>query len=280
MSLPAMNPSVYDGMEDKYDAYDVAEDEIKTTTTTTTMSTTTILGLGSLLSERSSRVTFPDLINFRLGRVPNYRRIFGHPASIFFQRGLANIDTMEYSSLCAEYCEGHPGFVCSIFEVPAGPNTTIMSSGGVPSQDFLEREEEFDIVQVPYVDFNTKDKSDSVLGGEASTTATSSKGILCTRFTDDGYIKRWGEERFVERYKKYGINTIWGYQYDSGLRPCQVYLRHCYLAAKKMGDECFDSFLDETVLVDRKTTVREYVSQYPHVIEALPPPGFEERYSG
>jgi hypothetical protein len=44
-----------------------------------------ILGFGSLLSERSSRMTFPKLENFRLGRVPNFRRVFGHPASIFFQ---------------------------------------------------------------------------------------------------------------------------------------------------------------------------------------------------
>merc|ERR1719491_669033 len=65
--------------------------------------TVTILGLGSLLSERSSRTTFPDLTNFRLGRVSNkYRRVFGHPASIFFQRGLANKHTKEFSSLSAE----------------------------------------------------------------------------------------------------------------------------------------------------------------------------------
>ena len=36
---------------------------------------TTILGFGSLLSEQSSRLTFPDLENFRLVRVPNYRRL-------------------------------------------------------------------------------------------------------------------------------------------------------------------------------------------------------------
>merc|ERR1719491_2890157 len=65
--------------------------------------TVTILGLGSLLSERSSRTTFPELTNFRLGRVSNkYRRVFGHPASIFFQRGLANKHTQEFSSLSAE----------------------------------------------------------------------------------------------------------------------------------------------------------------------------------
>ena len=52
------------------------------------MAKTTILGFGSLLSEQSSRLTFPDLENFRLVRVPNYRRLMQHPASIFFQRGM------------------------------------------------------------------------------------------------------------------------------------------------------------------------------------------------
>ena len=54
------------------------------------MAKTTILGFGSLLSEQSSRLTFPDLENFRLVRVPNYRRLMQHPASIFFQRGIAD----------------------------------------------------------------------------------------------------------------------------------------------------------------------------------------------
>ena len=59
----------------------------------------TIVGFGSLLSERSSRMTFPDLQNFRLGRVPNYRRAFSHPASNFFQRGISNMKKLEMSSL-------------------------------------------------------------------------------------------------------------------------------------------------------------------------------------
>ena len=46
----------------------------------------TILGFGSLLSEKSAQLTFPTLKNFRLGRVPNHRRVFAHPASIFFKR--------------------------------------------------------------------------------------------------------------------------------------------------------------------------------------------------
>jgi hypothetical protein len=220
----------------------------------------TILGFGSLLSERSSRMTFPDLVNFRIGRVPNYRRVFGHPTSIFFQRGIANLTTLEMSSLSAEYAEGHPGFVCSVFEVP---NTGMMEDG-VPSQAFLEREEEFAIVTVPYVEDDR----------------TISEGILCTASTDEEYVKRWGEERFEKHYRQYGISTIWGYAQNSGLRPCPIYLRHCVLASKAMGPECHESFLDDTFLVDRMTTLREYLKQNPQVMTTEPPPDLAVRYSG
>ncbi|KAG7364978.1 hypothetical protein IV203_038181 [Nitzschia inconspicua] len=135
----------------------------------------TILGFGSLLSERSSRMTFPELQNFRLGRVPNYRRVFGHPASIFFQRGIANLETKEISSLSAEPCPGHAGFVCSVFEVP---NSDMMSENGVPSLAFLEREEEFNILP------------DVVYHGLDSPDATGT-GILCTSSDDETYLSRW-----------------------------------------------------------------------------------------
>jgi hypothetical protein len=41
----------------------------------------TILGFGSLMSVKSARLTFPDLENFCLGRVPDHRRVFAHPAN-------------------------------------------------------------------------------------------------------------------------------------------------------------------------------------------------------
>jgi len=249
--------------------------------------TVTILGLGSLLSERSSRTTFPDLTNFRLGRISNrYRRVFGHPASIFFQRGLADQETKEFSSLSAEdfvpddtNVGYQGGFVCSVFEVPREQvYKDVEGSDGIisskPTGAFLEREEEFDIVEVPFVEFSDCDGRNTVF-------EDAKKGTLCTRYTDEGFVERWGKERFDENYGKYGIQTIWGWQRNSGLRPCRVYLRHFYLAAQSMGQECFDSFLDETFMVDRTTTIREYINQHPGLIEnTLPPPGFEQRYSG
>mmetsp|Transcript_35391 Transcript_35391/g.85650 ORF Transcript_35391/g.85650 Transcript_35391/m.85650 type:complete len:272 (-) Transcript_35391:1672-2487(-) len=262
-------------------------------------STITILGLGSLLSERSSRTTFPNLQNFRLGRVQGYRRVFGHPASIFFQRGLANIETKEYSSLSAEpvtdsddggdsSSSSAVGFVCSVFEVPRDEIMTVATNDGdsggsggensenseIPSQAFLEREEEFNIIQVPYTELDAK------FAGSEDNSSQNNLGVLCTRSTDEAYVERWGLQRFNKHYKQYGIDTIWNFSTDSQLKPCQVYLRHCYLAAEKLGPACFNSFLDETFLVDRSTTVRQYVSENPHVLETLPPPGFEERYSG
>ena len=76
----------------------------------------TIVGLGSLLSERSSRTTFPNLENFRLGRVHGYRRVFAHSAAIFVERGIADLESLQFCSLSAEPCEG-ASFVCTVFEV-------------------------------------------------------------------------------------------------------------------------------------------------------------------
>lgn len=232
-----------------------------------------ILGFGSLLSESSSRLTFPMLKNFRLGRVKNYRRVFAHPASIFFQRGLANFETLEMSSLSAEPCEGAT-FVCSVFEVPSDclgvckENTDGDSLPFSLNNQFREREEEFNIVFVPYEELDDKKEH------------MQKSGVLCTRSTDEAYLAMWGKHRFEENYGKYGIRTIWGYDANSGLRPCSVYLRHCVLAAKRMGDPCLFSFLDETFLVDRKTTIRSYLEKYPHVMKTLPPEKLRSRYGG
>ena len=61
----------------------------------------TIIGFGSLLSETSSRGTFPNLKNFREVRVVNYARKFQHPAFILFRRGIDDLNTKTYASLSA-----------------------------------------------------------------------------------------------------------------------------------------------------------------------------------
>lgn len=168
------------------------------------------------------------------------------------------------------------GFVVSVFEVP---NDGMMTRDGVPSQAFLEREEEFDIVHVPYREIDEIANAD-VDSDDKNGKSNQRMGIICARSTDEEYIRRWGQARFDDNYGRYGVSTVWGWTPHSGLRPCAVYLRHCYLAAQSMGAVCLDSFFDETYLIDRTTTIRHYLEQYPEVLDTVPPPTLAERYNG
>jgi hypothetical protein len=255
----------------------------------------TVLGFGSLLSETSSRLTFPNLINFRLCRIPNYRRVFAHPAPIFFHRKIANMASLEICSLSAEPVADSPrGFVGTVFDVPIADDDESridqsLVQKGLPSRAFLEREEEFRIVQAPFIDLNLSaplenDKenfSADLVSTETMPPRLAGTGLLCTRSTDEEYIVRWGQDHFEAQFGKFGIDTIWNWPLDSGIRPCGIYLRHCYLAAKAHGEPCLSSFLDETYLVDRQTTIRTYLlEQNPNILELQPPVELLQRYNG
>jgi hypothetical protein len=254
----------------------------------------TIIGFGSLLSEQSSRLTFPNLHNFRLIRVPNYRRVFAHPTSIFFRRQIVNIETLEMASLSCEYngddgddtndeqLKHHSGsgFMATAFEIPIHEMMIVSQDGLLsytPSPAFVEREEEFAIVPVPYID-----PGDNIDDNEGCRLPQSPPrvGMICARSTDEIYLQKWGRDHYEQHFARYGITTIWNWDVHSNLRPCAIYLLHCYKAAQNMGLECYNSFLDETYLVDRTTTLRQYIQQYPHVLEVQVPPDLQDRYCG
>ena len=217
----------------------------------------TILGFGSLLSERSTKTTFPDATNFRLVVVNGYRRSFAHPAAIFFKRGIADLEKLRCASLSAEECEG-ASFIGTAFEAT-----------DIGMDAFREREEEFRLEFIPF----------SPLMQETSSSSPA-LGLACLRWTDEEYIAHWGQERFERDYLAVGVETIWGWAPDSCLEPCHPYLRHCVLAATKLGSICLDSFLDQTFLVDRTTPLRRYLEYHPEVMSTLPPPELAERYGG
>nr|XP_018623423.1 uncharacterized protein LOC104087607 isoform X3 [Nicotiana tomentosiformis] len=130
-----------------------------------------ICGFGSLLSERSARSTFPDLINFRVGKLSGFRRVFAHVAPIFFERGIANLDTKEISSLSVESCEGET-LIVTIFEIQRSE---------IPA--FIEREHEFRFLAV-------------------ICTRYSDEEYLKTRCKGDKGI-------FFQQYGRYNIDKIW-----------------------------------------------------------------------
>lgn len=228
----------------------------------------TILGFGSLISRYSSRRTFPELTNFRAVTIKGYRRVFQHPAGVFFTMGIADLASKRYCSLSIERAEGF-SFRAVAFNIPA--DTT--------AEAFLAREEEFDFALLGLVDSSEEEGKEEVFALEST---SSKRALVCTAFTDAQYIERWGQAIFDEKYAKLGLATIWGHSKDSGVLPCSAYLRHCYLASEAFSADMHNSFLDDTYLVDRTTTIRQYIADHPEVL-TLPAdlsPAIAGRYQG
>ncbi|KAJ0233041.1 Uncharacterized protein HA466_0287030 [Hirschfeldia incana] len=213
-----------------------------------------ITGFGSLLSERSARSTFPDLENFRVAKLQGFRRVFAHSAPIFFERGIANLETKEFSSLSVEPCEGE-SLVVTVFEI----NRT-----EIPA--FIQREPEFRFLAVVPETLEGKPFAHSA--------------VLCGRYSDEEFFQircKGDKEVYFQHYGRFNIDKIW----RDDILPCRLYLRHCVLAAKNLGDEAYNNFLDHTFLGDRRTTIREYLgSKGSGIMEEEPPETLKSRYGG
>ncbi|XP_030528082.1 uncharacterized protein LOC115739211 [Rhodamnia argentea] len=213
-----------------------------------------ICGFGSLLSERSARSTFPDLVDFRVARLDGFRRVFAHVAPIFFERGIAKPETKEISSLSVESCEGET-LVVTVFEI---------EKSEIPA--FMRRELEFRFLAVRPRTHDGK--------------PFENLAVLCARYTDEEFFRircRGSKEIYFQHYGRYDIDKIW----RDDVLPCRSYLRHCVLAAKNLGDAAYDNFLDHTYLADRKTTIRKYLETTGSgIMEEEPPESLRTRYGG
>ncbi|KAL6757989.1 hypothetical protein V8C86DRAFT_2609319 [Haematococcus lacustris] len=214
----------------------------------------TVAGFGSLLSITSARSTFPNLINFRPGKVVGWRRVFAHTADIFFTRGIARPDTGEISSLSLEPCPGS-SVVVSLFQLPYNADTVAA---------FIAREQEFKFVAV----------TPHSLQGEPQYEL---RAVVCARWNDEDYkARRCPPEEWQRRWAPHGITRVW----REDVLPCRVYLRHCVLASRSLGPEATESFLDDTVLADRVTSVRQWLHRHPSIMDEEPPADLVGRYSG
>lgn len=127
---------------------------------------------------------------------------------------------------------------------------------------FVAREPEYDFEEVP---FSLTDES-----------LPSARGVMCVRSQDE-LLRPGALEEGIMPGK---ISTVWNWKPDSGLLPASVYLRHCLLAVEKAGPAAMTSFLRDTYLVDRHTTLEAYLHHHPEVWDARPPPDLESRFSG
>ncbi len=225
----------------------------------------TLLGYGALLSESSSRLTFPDLTNFRHVRVKHHKRVFAHPHLFLIKEGLVDpMASLHLATLSAEPSDDDlsSSFVVAAFDVMLTDEQRV---------DFVKREPEYDIVSTPYYDLNcdANDGNSQPLG----------EGIICLASRDCDLREIDYLHEISTKLKDRG--GIWHWPLDSGLLPANIYLRHCLLAVQKAGDVAYSSFLEDTYLVCRTTTLKEYLEKHEDVVMASrPPPHLATRFGG
>ncbi|EAR61905.1 hypothetical protein [Neptuniibacter caesariensis] len=188
-----------------------------------------IIGYGSLLSESSARETVPDLCNFRLVRVPGYRRIFNKVGIVFLSRHGADPQSLQLAS-CATEADKTSVLICSQFECSEESFS-----------ELYEREHRFEWVDVESVD--------------SSGVKTVAK--MCTQSTDEHYrFQKCGSEKeFYERVGRYYQGPLW----RDDILPFPRYLAFCLQAAEGQGADVLDNFLDTSYLADGCTSIRRYL---------------------
>ena len=191
--------------------------------------------------------------NFRHVRVKSMRRVFAHPHLFLIGEGLVDFpNTLKVASLSAEPAPPDVSFVVAAFEVTLDD----------PQREaFIRREPEYKITTTPFYAIDDEDGSEAI--GE---------GVICLASTDTD---------IDHITKPESIETVWNWPHDSGLLPFSLYLRHCLLAVEKAGGAAHESFLKDTYLVDRKTTLAEYLDEHgEEVMSSRPPPHLKNRFSG
>ncbi len=193
----------------------------------------TVVGYGSLLSERSAKETVPGLKNFRLGTVVGYRRIFNKVGIVFFEKHGAQLGDLNIAS-CATRYDGETTLICSAFECSETEFTAI-----------YEREHRFRWVDVTF----TEKKGQACCGR------------MCTEYNDDDYRlnKCVTNSNYVRRVGQYYSGAIW----RDDILPFPIYLNHCLQAARQQGDEVLENFLATTYLADNVTLIKTYLENKP-----------------
>jgi hypothetical protein len=255
--------------------------------------TFTVAGFGSLLSARSAAATFPELSNFRVGRIGGWRRVFAHTTSVFHSRGVAR--GREAASLSIEECDdssddpssssssSSSSLIVTLFEIPYSESAAAA---------LLEREHEFRFVAVRPL-------------CRAGVLEEPHGAVACASWSDDAEYRRLrirSDDEWRRRYsgvsaisgEAFSIDRVWDERDEAGaegggggsggdrgtILPCRAYLRHVVLAARSLGEDAERCVLDNTFLADRRTTVREHLERDPSVMLELPPAGLESRYGG
>mmetsp|Transcript_9220 Transcript_9220/g.19995 ORF Transcript_9220/g.19995 Transcript_9220/m.19995 type:complete len:184 (+) Transcript_9220:264-815(+) len=182
------------------------------------------------------------------------RRVFAHPHLFLLGENIVDYpNTLNIASLSAEPAPPEVSFVAAAFDVVLEDSQR---------EAFLRREPEYKIDTTPFYALDDNNDGSEALGEGVVCLASKDLDIDLTRMPD-------------------GMKTVWDWPRDSGLLPFSMYLRHCLLAVEKAGGAAYESFLNDTYLADRKTTLAEYLDEFgEEIMNSLPPPHLVNRFSG
>ena len=237
----------------------------------------TIIGYGSLLSERSARRTFPTLSHFRIGRLRGFKRIFNLVSVSLLRFHKVDPSSLELASvaarpLTADETDMLPPMIVSAFEVPRSE---------LPG--YFEREDRYsycDAVFHPVTSTDTDIGSSQSTSGAAAAGCCSSlvnccgavrspsccSGLLCVEFTDEAYRARCqSNDCYMEKVGQYYSGKLW----RDDILPARVYASFVLQSVYDLGPECYDNFLDTSFLADGRTSIRQYLQQ-PERSDLLP----------
>ena len=199
----------------------------------------TIIGFGSLLSEKDARRTCPSLKNFRYGRVPGYARVFGKVDS-----NESDLSRKEIASWAFFEAGDHETLV-TLFEIPQDEY-----------ESFVEREVEYCLKSVKYIEQDT--------GKEG-------QGIACCAFQSNDEFVDYLNSQPLQRqiYDGREADKDRGEIWRDDILPRNKYLAFCLEAARNIHDKYVENILNQSYLGDRKTTIRSYLKEHhqtlPHI---------------
>ncbi len=196
-----------------------------------------VVGYGSLLAESSARETLPELENFRIVRVPGYRRIFNKVGVVFLSRYGADPDALPIAS-CATQAQPGAEIICTQFECSEAAFSLL-----------YEREHRFEWVEVATFDMHGQPSS----------------GRICTQSTDHYYRhhKCADEAEYQHRVGRFYRGLLW----RKDILPFPRYLAFCLQAAEALGSEVLANFLDQSFLADGETPLRAYLESEPEMAD-------------
>ncbi len=191
-----------------------------------------IFGFGSLVYQHSAEITCPRLRNFRPAFVRGAVRVFGKVNLRAAWRGDADWDSMKVASCFLEKREGSIVHGVS-FDIPINEWPAMRA-----------REIDYDAKAIEIFDMegNSKGKAITFFGYNS----------------DEDFLKMMSEGDKIYLYKR--RNGYKGKMYRDSIYPGDNYLGKCLNAYKIAGEVAYNNFLDSTLLSDRKTTLREYMS--------------------